>query len=191
MDKTELRKLYRAKRKQLSEVERETLSNQLTQRFLEFLTNHQDLKHIHVFLPIAKLNEVNTFGLVDKLLDRGMVLYTSVTDFKTESMQTIRLERPLAWVEDSYGIPVPHNYQNVDGNLIQLVLIPLVAYDLEGNRLGYGKGFYDRFLESLPQAVIKAGMSYFHPEETIPEEEHDIRLDFCLTPDKIFEFKNY
>jgi 5-formyltetrahydrofolate cyclo-ligase len=191
MDKTELRKLYRAKRKHLSEKERETLSNQLTEQFLEFLAHHQDLKHIHVFLPIAKLNEVDTFGLVDKLLDKGMVLYTSVTDFKTESMQTIRLERPLEWAEDSYGIPVPHNYQNVDGNLIQLVLIPLLAYDLEGNRLGYGKGFYDRFLESLPQAVIKAGMSYFHPEETIPEEEHDIRLDFCLTPDKIFEFKNY
>jgi 5-formyltetrahydrofolate cyclo-ligase len=191
MDKTELRKLYRAKRKHLSEKERETLSNQLTEQFLEFLAHHQDLKHIHVFLPIAKLNEVDTFGLVDKLLDKGMVLYTSVTDFKTESMQTIRLERPLEWAEDSYGIPVPHNYQNVDGNLIQLVLIPLLAYDLEGNRLGYGKGFYDRFLESLPQAVIKAGMSYFHPEETIPEEEHDIRLDFCLTPDNIFEFKNY
>ncbi|MBS9523691.1 5-formyltetrahydrofolate cyclo-ligase [Litoribacter alkaliphilus] len=188
MDKSELRKVYKSKRKYLSPEERIEKSQAVTSRFLTFLDKHPEIAHIHVFLPIEKLSEIDTFGLVEKMAARGCHLYTSVSDFATGAMQTIELEVPFEYELDSYGIPVPHHAHTTNGNAIQLVLIPLLAYDLGGNRLGYGRGFYDRFLDSLGHEVIKVGLSFFSPEESIPAEEHDIRLDFCVSPEQLYIF---
>ncbi|WP_143959598.1 5-formyltetrahydrofolate cyclo-ligase [Litoribacter populi] len=188
MEKSELRKIYKSKRKHLETGKRLIISRIITDKLLTFLELHLEIKHIHVFLPIEKLGEINTFELVDRLASKKYHLYTSVSDFVTGAMETIELDVPFSYELDSYGIPVPHHYHVVDGNAVQMVLIPLLAYDLEGNRLGYGKGFYDRFLESLGHEVIKVGLSFFPPEKSIPAEEHDVRLDFCISPEQIYSF---
>jgi len=186
--KAALRNIYRARRKGFSAEERESLSIAINQQVTAYLSKRQELHHIHVFLPIARLYEVNTIPLVEKLLEKGLDLYTSATDFRTQDMATIRLKAPLDMITDEVGIPVPavrevSNYDN-----IQMVLIPLLAYDLVGNRLGYGMGFYDRFLQSLPQKVVKAGVSFFPPEKIIPSEIHDIKLDICFTASEVYQF---
>jgi len=91
-------------------------------------------------------------------------------------------------ITDEFGIPVPSFREESSYDDIQMVLIPLLAYDLEGNRLGYGMGFYDRFLQSLPQKVVKAGVSFFPPEKIIPSEIHDIKLDICFTASEVYQF---
>ena len=70
-----------------------------------------------------------------------------------------------------------------------MVFVPLVAFDELGNRVGYGKGFYDEFLKNCSKDTIKIGLSFFEAEAVISDIElHDVPLDFCVTPGKIYNF---
>jgi 5-formyltetrahydrofolate cyclo-ligase len=67
--------------------------------------------------------------------------------------------------------------------------VPLLAYDKHGNRVGYGKGFYDNFLSKCKPETIKIGLSFFPPEDKIDDvSENDVNLDFCVTPEGIISF---
>jgi 5-formyltetrahydrofolate cyclo-ligase len=103
-------------------------------------------------------------------------------------LDTLHLPPDAAFFLDEWGIPVPQESVRVTATKIQVVFVPLLAYDKSGHRLGFGKGFYDRFLASLEQPIIKVGLSYFTPEESIPVESHDIPLNYCITPDQVWEF---
>jgi 5-formyltetrahydrofolate cyclo-ligase len=71
----------------------------------------------------------------------------------------------------------------------QLVIIPLLAYDYSGNRVGYGKGYYDRFLAQCSPNTIKVGLSFFEPVQLVEDvNQHDVRLDYCVTPTKVWVF---
>lgn len=70
---------------------------------------------------------------------------------------------------------------------IEVVFIPLLAYDKNGNRIGYGKGFYDRFLDKCSTETIKIGLSFFDQEQHIIDvSENDVKLNYCVTPKKIY-----
>jgi len=88
------------------------------------------------------------------------------------------------------GIPEPQNGLTVPPSEIEVVFIPLLAYDKKGHRVGYGKGFYDRFLSKCKPNTLKIGLSLFEPEEKIEGlDATDIPLDYCVTPVKVYEFK--
>jgi len=70
-----------------------------------------------------------------------------------------------------------------------VVIVPLLICDLNGYRLGYGKGFYDRFLSECRADVLKIGLNYFEPIAQIPGEDTDIPLDFLITPINCHAFK--
>lgn len=73
---------------------------------------------------------------------------------------------------------------------IDVVFVPLLAYDNKGNRVGYGKGFYDHFLSECREDVVKIGLSFFEPEEAIEDvSATDIRLDYCVTPMTVYNFR--
>ena len=76
----------------------------------------------------------------------------------------------------------------VSPSKIEVVFVPLLAYDKSGNRVGFGKGFYDSYLSKLKPEVIKIGLSFYPPEETIQPQTHDVPLDYCITPEKVFTF---
>lgn len=186
--KTELRKAYKQKRRQLESGARFHLSNKVVKNALLYLADKPHIQHIHVFLPIKRLYEINTFPLINALVQQDKDIYTSVSDHDSREMNTVKLTVNQNFIEDKYGIPVPAEWQKGDDELIQLIFMPLLAYDLKGHRLGYGKGFYDRFLSKFPKEVVKAGLSLFTPENEIPVEPHDIPLDICITPDGIRAF---
>ena len=90
---------------------------------------------------------------------------------------------------NSWGIMEPIEGENIKPTEIDMVIVPLLAFDKKGNRLGYGGGFYDRFLSQCRPDVMKIGLSFFSPEEEdLPNEDTDIPLNFCVTPSKIYEF---
>jgi 5-formyltetrahydrofolate cyclo-ligase len=91
-------------------------------------------------------------------------------------------------VEDRYGIPVPRDFELISPEQIQVVFVPLLAVDYQGQRIGYGKGYYDRFLATIDPKVIKIGLSIFEPIPHIPSESFDIPLDYCFTPKNMFNF---
>ena len=186
--KTELRQTYRQLRKQLSGDELNDLSQKIAKQVGNWLEGQESLMQFHLFFPIAKFNEVNTFYLQQLLEQRGKTLYTSQVNREEDRLDTLLLPAEAAFFLDEWGIPVPQESLRVPTTKIQVVFVPLLAYDSSGHRLGFGKGFYDRFLSSLDQSVIKVGLSFFPAEEAIPTESHDVPLDYCITPDRIRAF---
>jgi 5-formyltetrahydrofolate cyclo-ligase len=91
--------------------------------------------------------------------------------------------------KNEYNIPEPVNGLPVPTEMIDVVFVPLLAYDKLGNRVGYGKGFYDKFLNQCKPDVLKIGLSFFEPEELIEDVfENDVKLDFCVTSEKVICF---
>ncbi|MDP2160837.1 MAG: 5-formyltetrahydrofolate cyclo-ligase, partial [Flavobacterium sp.] len=92
-------------------------------------------------------------------------------------------------IKNDYGIPEPVDGLEVPVAKIDVVFVPLLAYDKNGHRVGYGKGFYDRFLSECKPTTIKIGLSFFEPEDLIEDVfESDIQLNYCITPQTIYIF---
>lgn len=186
--KQELRSAYRQLRKSLKSEEIERRSKAITAQFQIWMEGKDQLKHFHLFFPIDRFNEVNTFYIKDFLEKREKVLYTSqVNQLKTD-LETLKLPKEVEFFRDEWGIPIPQESILVSPGKIEVVLVPLLAYDKFGNRVGFGKGLYDSFMGKLSPDVVKIGLSFYEPEEKIQPESHDVRLDYCFTPEKIFTF---
>jgi 5-formyltetrahydrofolate cyclo-ligase len=91
--------------------------------------------------------------------------------------------------ENNYGIWEPVNGEVIENKKIDMVICPLLSFDKRGYRVGYGKGFYDRFLNKCREDVVKIGLSYFEPEETIDDiNEMDVSLNFAISPSRLWKF---
>lgn len=188
LDKNKIRKEFRVKRKALSEEEVQASSEQIFLRFKSWLEERSSINHIHIFLPIAHHKEVNTFLIRDYLFEKGIKVYTSIIPDGKSNMDTVLIDSNTNYKIDAWGIPIPVNIKPVEPVEIELVLIPLLAFDFNGNRIGFGKGYYDQFLASLKHTVLKMGLSFFPPVKSISSEKHDIPLDYCITTEKVFTF---
>lgn len=186
--KVELRSEYRQLRKGLSIEKVQEMSKDIRQRFIEWLSDHPEIQHLHLFFPMDRFNEVNTFYIKESLDAMDKVLYTSQTNKEETALETLKLPKEAEFFMDEWGIPVPQESIKVSPTKIQLVFVPLLAYDLRGNRVGFGKGYYDSFLGKLDPEVIKIGLSFFDPEDKIEAEAHDVPLDYCITPEKVISF---
>ena len=90
---------------------------------------------------------------------------------------------------NKFGIEEPCDNIIFDPKMIEVVFVPLLSFDIEGNRVGYGAGFYDKFLKECDYSILKIGLSFFEPETRIEDTNaRDIKLDYCITPQKVFSF---
>ena len=90
---------------------------------------------------------------------------------------------------NAFGIAEPQDTYPVDPLAIDLVLVPMLAFDRQGNRVGYGKGYYDRFLPRCRPDCLKVGLSFFGPVDLISDvHPGDVRLDLCITPEHIYQW---
>jgi 5-formyltetrahydrofolate cyclo-ligase len=113
----------------------------------------------------------------------------SKSDFKTTSMLHYLLTDNTKIKKNEYNIPEPVNGLPVPSEMLDVVFVPLLAYDKQGNRIGYGKGFYDKFLSECKPTTVKIGLSFFEPENLIEDVfETDVKLDFCVSPQKVIIF---
>ncbi len=188
MEKSALRKKYKQLRSALSAEEVEDLSLQIANRCLDLAIWDKD--YYHIFLPIKDKTEVNTEYLLHILQGKDKSIVISRADFSNLGMTHVLLQENTSITVSTYGIPEPQAGLEVPSNTLDVIFIPLLAFDLKGNRIGYGKGFYDRFLEQCRDDSIKIGLSFFQAEQSILNETTDIPLDFCITPKKIYRFKN-
>lgn len=186
--KQDLRSAYRQLRKNLKPAVVEAKSKAIHDQFLSWMKDRPNFQHFHLFFPIDRFNEVNTFYIKESLDEMDKTLYTSQVNRGDTELETLKLPREAAFFHDEWGIPVPQESIQVSPSKIEVVFVPLLAYDQKGNRVGFGKGFYDAYLAKLGPGVIKIGLSFYPPEEVIQPEPHDVRLDFCITPEKVFTF---
>jgi 5-formyltetrahydrofolate cyclo-ligase len=187
MNKRELRVKYKAKREALTNETVEELSLDIANRIL--LLDIWNKTYFHLFLPIETQKEINTEYLLQILAGKDKEIIISKSDFETRKMTHFLLTDNTKIRKNKYDIPEPVDGIEVPSNKIDVVFVPLLAYDKTGHRVGYGKGFYDNFLSECKTDVIKIGLSFFTPEEHISDVfENDVRLNFCVTPDTIYKF---
>ena len=187
MTKNELRAQYKVLRTHLSETEIEEKSLAIVNGVLAL--DIWDKTYFHVFLPIEEQKEVNTEFLLHLLSGKDKEIVISKSNFTTRKMTHFLLTDNTKIKTNDYHIPEPVDGIEVPSSKIQVVFVPLLAFDTVGNRVGYGKGFYDQFLSECQPETIKIGLSFFEAENTITDVfEKDVRLDFCITPKKCYRF---
>ena len=187
MTKKELRQKYKKLRNDLSFDAIEDLCLQIANQTLKLPI--WNFENYHVFLTIHEHKEVQTDYLLHILNGKDKNVIVSRSDFETRTMNHILLTDNVIIKKNEWNIPEPQNGFSVADNQIDVVFVPLLAYDVFGNRVGYGKGFYDKFLAKCKPNVVKIGLSFFDAEPIISDSyELDIRLDYCVTPNKIYDF---
>ena len=140
-------------------------------------------------MTIEKQKEIDTTPLLTLLSGKDKHIVISKSDFSTRDMTHFLLTDSTLLQLNSWGIPEPEKGVSISEQQIEVVFIPLLAFDLEGHRVGYGQGFYDQFLKKCSKSTLKIGLSFFEAEPKIDDiEPHDIRLDYCVTPEKIYKF---
>ncbi len=194
MDKKEARKKSKEARKQLSQEEIEDKSLAIANQLLRMDTVSSsrlvwDKLYYHLFLTIEEQKEINTEYILQILAGKDKEIVISKCEFTTLGMTHFLLTDNTKIKKNSYNVPEPVDGLEVPDAKIDVVFVPLLAYDKQGNRVGYGKGFYDNFLSKCKPETIKIGLSFFPPEEKINDvSANDVKLDFCVTPEGIFEF---
>ena len=191
MLKAALRKAMLQKRLHYSAAEVNKRSEQIGQLFLA-LFSLSKVKTLHLFLPISRYNEINTWYLIQQLQQHypHISLVVPVTNLKEGTLSHHRFTATTKLVENKWGILEPHAAEPVAETVIDIVLIPLLGFDEQGHRVGYGKGFYDRFLALCRPDVLKIGLSLEAPVAKITDVyPGDVLLDYAVTPEKVYAFR--
>lgn len=193
MNKKELRHAFLARRKALLNSEVDARSQQISQLFFDWHTPTPQAV-IHLFLPIARQNEVNTWPIVHRLWQDfpSVRVAVSVTDMVTRQLTHYALTPTTTLTENRWHIPEPIASQSapIPTAILTTVLVPLLVFDQQGHRVGYGGGFYDRFLATCPPDCQKIGLSLEEPIDRIDDiEPTDVPLDACITPINVYWFK--
>lgn len=194
MNKKELRKIYLHKRKGLSDLEKETQSKRIHDLlFSRLMMHHYD--RIHCYLPILSKNEVDTSIILTTLLkDFSPTLYAPKITAKG-IMSHHDFSAFGDFEPNKLGIPEPkgetglsnENFFDTDDDI--LIIVPLLAFDKKGYRVGYGGGFYDRFLAHKTKNTTTVGLSFFEAEDQISDIDNlDIPLDHCVTIGRVWSF---
>lgn len=187
MNKKELRAKYKALRNQLSENDLEEMSLAIANKVLALPI--WEKTYFHVFLPIVEHKEINTEFILHLLSGKDKEIVISKSNFETREMTHFLLTDNTKIKKNEYNIPEPVDGIEVPTKKIDVVFIPLLAFDKTGHRAGYGKGFYDKFLSECKPETIKIGLSFFEAEKQIQDVfENDVKLDYCVTPNETYLF---
>ena len=183
-----VRKTFLQKRLELSLNEFQLLSFHAIKNVIELIEKEKP-KCVHCFLPIDSKTEIDTKAIIKYCWENGIKVVVPVSDFKSSTMKSALITEETKLTSSNYNIPEPSSPIWEDELEIDLVITPLIHFDTLGYRVGYGKGFYDRFFNSLSKKVNKVGISLFEPIEQIEGlNEFDIALNYCATPKNTYSF---
>lgn len=190
MTKNELRKIHLQKRSLLSEG----AAAQLSQRIGENFFAQIDLSFntiLHTFIPIDKTKEPDTWVIIDRVRREfpNVRLVVPRVNKQTGELENFYFEGLQQLEKNDWGIPEPMHGVVANPGDINAVLVPLLAFDKRGHRVGYGKGFYDKFLKQTGVSCRYIGLSFFEPVEHISDvEAFDVPLHLCVTPNEVYRF---
>jgi len=186
MKKSELRKKYLEKRKSLSDKDIFQLSNGIFKNFIHYFKPFSGQK-VHIFIPIEKFKEMNTHIFISYFLSRNIRVF--VPKIADERLISVEIFEYSKFELNQWQISEP--VSNEDSGILDFdfVITPLLYCDRYGNRVGYGKGFYDGFFETVSEETKKIGVNYFNPDENVDDVwENDIPLDYLVTPTEVLSF---
>lgn len=191
MLKRELRNVFNAKRMALTPEEHATLCTQLCKNFFHAFHDLHAINVLHTFLSIERNKEPDTRLILGRLRTEHPHIKVVIprVNMQTNEMENFYFEDPGQLKENDWGIPEPVSGTHAPDEHIDMILVPMLAFDLKAQRVGYGKGFYDKFLARCRPDAQRVGLSLFDPVIRIDDpNEHDIPLHFCITPKQVFSF---
>lgn len=189
MLKKELRKSYINKRSAITSVDKNRWDDLVLIQFQKIPL--PSISTVFSYLAMESQNEMSTDAILGYLefKNPGLQVAYPVCDFDNWTMDAVSTNENTLFVTNSFGTTEPEGNSIVVPTAIDLVLVPLLSFDEAGYRVGYGKGFYDKYLSKTRENAIKIGLSYFNAVDAIADKnEWDIPLDFCVTPQKVYEF---
>jgi 5-formyltetrahydrofolate cyclo-ligase len=182
--KKEFREHALALRSALSAYEHKKLSRAVL-RNLFLLEEFQHAKMLHTYVS-SKSNEVDTLELIVECLAQGKMVVVPISNMKTKEMKHSLLHSINDLQQGAYGLLEPSYLNTVAIAAIDTVIVPIVACDEKGNRIGFGGGFYDRFLKDV--TCCKIGLAFeFQIFPNIIHENHDTRLDYIVSEHRIIK----
>ena len=189
MLKKEARKLYREKRNTLTAAASAKLDDLL---LIQFQTLDLPLlNNVLSYWPMEENKEPNTHLFIDYLHFKfpGLTVLYPIADFNTNEMKAVAVNDDTRFAKNEFNIYEPESGTVILPGEIDMIIVPLLAFDSRGFRAGYGKGFYDKFLSVTKDDCIKVGFSCFDALDSIDDcNEFDVPLNLCITPHKIYVF---
>jgi len=183
-EKKILRKEILTKRKNIDIVEKEKMDRKISKKFYES-KYYREAKNI--FIYISYDSEINTKEIINKALKDNKKIYVPTTEFKTRLMDAVEITSLDNLIESEYGILEPSAEEaHINPNELDLIIVPGVAFDRNGGRMGYGAGFYDRYFKKINKDNIKKikklALAYdFQILEKIPMNEQDVPVSYIIT----------
>ena len=187
MTKAEFRTAALEARKHMTPADHLERSRMITEQFFA-LTELSFIGTLHTFLPVTDRREPDLWPLIDRVRREFPQVTIAVPRMEGETLQHFRFEGLHQLKANRFGILEPTGGTELSAEKFDLVLVPLLVADLAGNRIGYGKGYYDRFLGHCRPDCIRMGVSLSEPVRELPAESHDVPLTRLLTPGGILSF---
>ncbi|MDN3605518.1 5-formyltetrahydrofolate cyclo-ligase [Kaistella yonginensis] len=189
MKKSEIRKVYLEKKKTLVPAEISILSKNIFENFIaQFYVKENQI--VHCFLSLPEKGEVDTTLFINYFFENNIQVFVpKIIKGKLIALE-ITAETPL--IENSWGIKEPAGSEDCGVKNYDFVITPLLYADQFGNRVGYGKGFYDRFFSEINRNAVKIGVSFFPPNEEIDDvSDFDVPLNYLVTPTEVLSFGSF
>lgn len=184
MDKSQLRTVLKEKRFALPLGDRRSCSCEITRRLIQETAQYQV-----IMVYAAKDPEVETLVYINKMLQAGKTIVVPIIEKETHTLRLSRLETVAALRPSTFNVPEPIGSElPISPAEVECVILPMVGFDRQGNRLGYGAGYYDRFLASNPH-LRTIGLAFSCQEtDAVPTDCYDIRMDEIITERDILRF---
>lgn len=180
MNKSELRIRIREERKELTKEEKKEFDYAI---FYKLINSKEYVNAQHIFIYVSLKDEVDTYKIIEDSILRKKHIYVPKVISEEKIMKAVQINSISELELGYYGVYEPVNLEKAIGEkYIDLVIVPGMAFDYEGGRLGYGGGFYDKFLSRLNPKVPKIALAYeFQLISKVPTEKHDVKVDRIIT----------
>lgn len=188
MTKKELRSIYKQKRLNLSDDECQALNSKIEAKFLGL--SFHDIHNVLIYQPIHKWKEpkIPNIHLHINLRSVAQIAVPRIKPLQ-DTFEAVTIDEDTEYNLHKFDITEPTTGKVIQPMEIDLVIIPLLIFDQNGYRVGYGKGMYDKYLSMCSTNILKIGLSFFEPVERIDDTDaYDIPLDYCITPTHVYRF---
>ena len=180
-----LRKSFKKQRSLLDTNQVKGLSKRIFENLLEL--NVWEKSFYHLYLSNEINNEVETDEIVNLLFMKNKRVF--VPKILGKDLLNIEIDNNTNYSLNQLGIREPISSNQKDASLLEVIFVPLLIFDKLGHRVGYGGGYYDKFLGNIKDDVLKIGLSLFDPIDKIQDiEKHDVSLDYIITPKRVYDF---
>ena len=180
-----LRQLFKKERSLLSPNQVKTSSKLIFKNLMTL--NIWEKNFYHSYLSNVLNNEVETNEIINLLFKKNKRVF--VPKILGTNLIHIEINKNTSYSKNQLGIREPVNSSKSNPDLLEVIFVPLLAFDKQGDRVGYGGGYYDKFLGDIKNNALKIGLSLFEPIDKILDiEDYDISLDYIITPKRVYNF---